>query len=91
MKRSIKYYQNVHFKENKMGGACRAHGEMINAYKILVVKPEGKRLFGRSKRSGKIILKCFFGKLGWSMIIKPHNCQCPTKICFSNSVKLYLK
>jgi hypothetical protein len=26
-----------------MGGACNVHGEMRNAYKILVGKPEGKR------------------------------------------------
>jgi hypothetical protein len=29
-----------------MGGACSAHGEMRNAYKILVGKPEGKKLLG---------------------------------------------
>jgi hypothetical protein len=30
-------------KEDEMGGACRAHGEMRNVYKILVGKPKGKR------------------------------------------------
>jgi hypothetical protein len=28
--------------ENEMGGASITHGEMINSYKILVGKPEGK-------------------------------------------------
>jgi hypothetical protein len=30
-----------------MGGACSAYEEMRNTYKILVGKPEGKRLLGR--------------------------------------------
>jgi hypothetical protein len=30
-----------------MGRICRIHGEKRNAQKILVGKPEGKRLFGR--------------------------------------------
>jgi hypothetical protein len=33
-----------------MGGACNAHGEMINANKVLVGKPERKRQLGRSRR-----------------------------------------
>jgi hypothetical protein len=32
-----------------MGEACRAHGEIRNAYKILVGKHEGKRPLGRRK------------------------------------------
>jgi hypothetical protein len=38
-----------------MGVACSTHGEMKNAYKILVGKPEGKISLGR-------ILKWVFGK-----------------------------
>jgi len=30
-----------------MGGTCSMHGEMRNAYEILVGKPEGKRPLGR--------------------------------------------
>jgi hypothetical protein len=30
-----------------MGGTCGVHGEIRNAYKILVTKPERKRIFGR--------------------------------------------
>jgi hypothetical protein len=33
-----------------MSGSYRTHGEMINAYKILVGKPEGNRPFGRPRR-----------------------------------------
>jgi hypothetical protein len=32
-------------------------GEMINAYKILVGKPKGKRPLGRQGVDGRIILK----------------------------------
>jgi hypothetical protein len=31
-----------------MGGACNTHTELRNAYKILIGKPEGKRLLGTS-------------------------------------------
>jgi hypothetical protein len=30
-------------QEHEMGGACCAHGEVKNAYKLLVGKLEGKR------------------------------------------------
>jgi hypothetical protein len=32
-----------------MGGACNMHGEVSNAYKILVRKPDGKRSLGRPR------------------------------------------
>jgi hypothetical protein len=32
-----------------MGGACSTHGEMRNAYEILVEKPEGKISLGKSR------------------------------------------
>jgi hypothetical protein len=35
---------------DEMGGACSVHGEMKNAYKILVGKPDGKRPRGRHRR-----------------------------------------
>jgi hypothetical protein len=33
-----------------MGRACSTNGAMRNAYRILVGKPEGKRLIGRPRR-----------------------------------------
>jgi hypothetical protein len=30
-----------------MGKACSIHGEKVNSYRVLVEKPEGKRLLGR--------------------------------------------
>jgi hypothetical protein len=33
-----------------MSGEYSTNGEMINVYNILVIKPEGKRLFGRTRR-----------------------------------------
>jgi hypothetical protein len=33
-----------------MGGACSTNGEKRNAYRLLVGKPEGRRLLGRSRR-----------------------------------------
>jgi hypothetical protein len=44
-----------------MGGLGREHGELRNACKILVDRPEGKRPFGEP-RSGWEILKWGFRK-----------------------------
>jgi hypothetical protein len=33
-----------------MGRACSTNGQKINAYRILVEKPEGKRPLGRPRR-----------------------------------------
>ena len=33
-----------------MGGACSAYGERTGVYRVLVGKPEGKRLLGRPRR-----------------------------------------
>jgi hypothetical protein len=35
---------------NEMGGACSTYWEKRDAYRVLVGKPEGKRLLGRSRR-----------------------------------------
>jgi hypothetical protein len=45
-----KYYQVDEIKEDEMGGACSEHGEMRNAYKILVGKPGGKKSLRRHRR-----------------------------------------
>jgi hypothetical protein len=49
-----------------MGGPCSTNGEKRNAYRLLVGKPEGKRLLGRSRRRwvGNIMID--LGEVGWS-------------------------
>jgi hypothetical protein len=37
-------------KEDEMGRECSINGEKMNAYRILVGKPEGKRRLGRLRR-----------------------------------------
>jgi hypothetical protein len=44
-----KYYSGDHTKKNEMDGACGTHRERRSAYRVLVVKPEGKRLLGRPR------------------------------------------
>jgi hypothetical protein len=39
----------------RVRGLCSMHKR--NEYKIFIGKPEGKRLFGRPRRSGRIILE----------------------------------
>jgi hypothetical protein len=46
-----------------MGGDIARMGEIRNAYKIRVGKPEGNRPLGRP-RHGRIILEWILGKLG---------------------------
>jgi hypothetical protein len=35
-------------KSRRIGGRCRAHGEMKNAYHIFIVKSEGKMPIGKN-------------------------------------------
>jgi hypothetical protein len=44
-----KYYSGNHTKKNEMDGACSTHEERRSAHRVLVVKPEGKRLLGRPR------------------------------------------
>jgi hypothetical protein len=41
---------NDQVKENEMGRACSTNGAKRNAYRILMGKPERKRLLGRPRR-----------------------------------------
>jgi hypothetical protein len=53
-----KYNRNDQAKDDEMGRACSTHREKRNAYRILMGKPEGKRLLGRLKDvDGRIILR----------------------------------
>jgi hypothetical protein len=39
-----------------MGRTCSTYGEKMNAYRILVGKPGGRRLLGRPRLGGSVIL-----------------------------------
>jgi hypothetical protein len=45
-----KLHEELQVKEDEMGGACSRNGEEMNAYRLLVGKPEGKRMLGRPRR-----------------------------------------
>jgi hypothetical protein len=49
-------------REDDMRETCSAHGEMRNAYKILVGEPEGKRPLRYLGVDGNMILKWILGK-----------------------------
>jgi hypothetical protein len=49
--------KNDQVREDETGRECSTHGEKWNAYRILVVKPEGKRQPGRQRRRWWTILK----------------------------------
>jgi hypothetical protein len=42
-----------------MGRTCSTHGEIRNAYKILVGKPEGKKPFGRPTHRWEYNIKIY--------------------------------
>jgi hypothetical protein len=46
----IIHYQGDQIKKEEMGGACSMHGEMRNAYKVLVGKSEERDLLGPRHR-----------------------------------------
>jgi hypothetical protein len=51
-----------------MGSACSTHGEKKNAYRILVVEPEGKRPLGRPRRRWEDIVKMDLREIGWGVV-----------------------
>jgi len=44
-----KYCSGHQIEKNEMGGACITCGEMIDAYRILVWRPEGRSQLGRPR------------------------------------------
>jgi hypothetical protein len=48
-----------------MGRACSANGEKMNAYRILVGKPERKRSMGRPRRRWVDNMKMDLTEIGW--------------------------
>jgi hypothetical protein len=46
-----------------MDEARRMHGEMGNAYKIMVGKPQGKRPFGRPRRRQEDNIKMYLKEI----------------------------
>jgi hypothetical protein len=48
-----------------MGGSCSTNGEKRNAYRLLVGKPEGKRLLGRPRRRWVDNIRMDLGEVGW--------------------------
>jgi hypothetical protein len=50
-------------------------GEMRNAYNILIVKPEGKRLLGRPRSRMKDNIRMDFMEIGWDGVDWMHLAQ----------------
>jgi hypothetical protein len=48
-----------------MGGACSTNGEKRTVYRLLVVKPEGRRPPGRPKRRWLDSIRMDLVQLGW--------------------------
>jgi hypothetical protein len=61
-----------------VGGACSEHGDIRNAYRILVGKPEGMGLHGRpSRRWKELDLRVTgFGGVDWIHLAQ-HRDRCP--------------
>jgi len=51
-----------------MGGACSRHGEVRNACKMLVRKPEGKRQLGRHRLRWEDNIRMDLREIGWEGI-----------------------
>jgi hypothetical protein len=51
-----------------MDRACSTNGENINAYKILIGNPEGKRPLGRPRRRWVDNIKMYLRDIGWDGI-----------------------
>jgi hypothetical protein len=51
-----------------MSGACTTRGEIRNAYKILVGKPERKRPLGRPRRRWEDNIRMDLREIGWEVV-----------------------
>jgi hypothetical protein len=58
-----------------MGGACSIHGEVSNAYNILVGKPEGKRSLGRPRCRWEDNRRVYLKEIGWEGVDWIHLAQ----------------
>jgi hypothetical protein len=61
----IKYYQGD--QEDEIGGACSMQ-EMRNAYKMLVKKPEGKRLLRRHRHRCQDNIRIYLREARWQCV-----------------------
>jgi hypothetical protein len=52
-------------KRTRLAGHAARRGEKSMAYRILMGKPEGKRLLGRSVRKWMANIKMDLGEIGW--------------------------
>jgi hypothetical protein len=55
-----------------MGGHVARMGEMKNAYKILVGRPEGKRPLGRPRRRWDYDIRMDLREIGWEGVVWMH-------------------
>jgi hypothetical protein len=61
-----KYNYSKQVKEDEMGRVCSTHGEeKKNAYRLSVVKPEGKRPLGRPRCRWVYNIKIDLRERGW--------------------------
>jgi hypothetical protein len=58
-----------------MGGARSTHGEVRNAYKMLVGKPEGKRSLGRRRHRWENNIRVDLKEIGWEGVDWIHLAQ----------------
>jgi hypothetical protein len=58
-----------------MGGPCRTHGKYEKRNKILVGKPEGKRLLGKPKRGWVDNIRINHTEIRWEVVDWYHKVQ----------------
>jgi hypothetical protein len=61
-------YNEEPHKEDGVGGACSTHGDMGNAYNILMGKPKGKRLLGRPGHKLEDNIRMDHREIGWEVV-----------------------
>jgi hypothetical protein len=62
------FYYGDEIKEDTMGGTCSTHGDMRNAYKILVGEPEVKWPVGRLRHRWEDNIRMDLREIVWQVV-----------------------
>jgi hypothetical protein len=86
---TTRYYWQIKSRRMRWAGHVARMGEGSNVYRVLVGKPEGKRILERPKRRWKDGIKMDLREIGWGCVEWSHLAQ--GRDCWRNVVNAVMK